>query len=82
MSPLLGVELSEEAVETLEVLNWEGLCRTTSLLRTRGPPGSLMSEVDFTDSLELSPPESALLLDGEASACRGLVLLVLPASVL
>ena len=86
MSPLLGVGLSEDAVETLDVRSWLGLCRTTSLLLTRGPLWSLTSEDDLTTNLDGSPPERARDLEGEwfavdrdVSVCRGVEL---PASVL
>ena len=68
MSPLLdvGVELSEVVVETLAVRRSFGLCLTTSLLLTRGPLRSAISDADFTANRdEASPPEWVRLREGE-----------------
>ena len=68
MSPLLdvGVEVSDAFEETLVVLRSFGLSLTTSLLLTKGPLRSAISDADFTANRdEASPPEWVRLREGE-----------------
>lgn len=64
ISPALVVGLSDDAVDTLDVLRSFGRCLTTSLLRTSWTLRSEMSEEDLTVN-RLSPPDCVLLREGE-----------------